>query len=367
MSKLVTISKYLCYSFFLALPLMGFLGSLGSSKTIILNQSIYFLAIILFYVIYSIFNINRDTLKSNAILLNIVIACIILSLFNSFDSLRISVIAAYCFSYLIISLGVTSLSVWFGIILYAASIFIETDGLSLYLTKAVIIGEDASVNIFGKMLLYIFALALINNKSIHHRSHIFSILILSLLSAVYIESRQLLIITFASGFYAYINFGRKNIYLNILAFLAIYLIIYNQAHEILIYSFSNYGVETPRTLLYSCFASRFDLDILFFGGYSSPAGRCANDLLAVNYLHSLYMEFIVYFGIFGIILITLFFASLVKAIINRDSNIFYMLAIFGFYGLVEDSGFWIIFFGFNYLILSGKIKERKGIMNLPHI
>jgi hypothetical protein len=336
---------YLVYCFFLCLPALSLVSAQAVSRSLFLIFAPFVFGI-------SLIMLRREWISHVKLLfaIGITTVCLVLSMINGFDSIRLGVFSACFFALLVTAVRVPALVVWIGTVALFICIFNITGGFSRFVSKSYEFTAESSINIFGQVALYFITLSLLSRRG---KSQIVQLCLLGavcLVGAFFINSRQLLLIPVFALFSIYFLYLRRNLSFNLsVVFLFSLLPIQYELSELAPASFTENRFDSERWEIYRCFFERLDSWSIVFGGYGSSAGRCADDLIGVFYLHSAYLEFFVNFGFFAYFLTGVLLLGICRSALAREFDIFLILLFYSVYGLVESVGFWGFFIAALYL------------------
>jgi len=243
-------------------------------------------------------------------------------------------------------------SVYLGILGIYLLLYTSTNNFQNFLWKGTLVGDEYSVNIFGRLILsaYIFTFAV---KDIHNRRMLLILLLfLNMFTMIFVESRQLYVLTPFIAF-SIIQMYSLRFFLGAVSFFAV-VYLYSSADLEALFSlnFESRSIDTLRTQIYSCFIQNMDVASLMIGGYDSRSGKCAMNIVGVNYLHSIYLEAFAHLGLIGYILILISLWSLYVVWMEKNYQRLTLYLCIIFYGMVESIGVWVLFYIAVYPLMS---------------
>jgi hypothetical protein len=242
-------------------------------------------------------------------------------------------------------------------------IFDQSNGLTGIIDKNAqpFIGHVGSINGLSIYLFFVSSLYYLRQRFID--IYFWVLLATATLLFVFVPSRQT-IFPLALLLLMYVFSFRKNLNLFTLIIPAILITNSDLLGLIFDFKFSN-GLETERGLIWDCFLQNFDVDILLLGGYGSESGSCAS-FLGDYYLHSLFLDGIVYYGMICLFLCFAIFYSMVFSVAHGDFKYAAWLLLVSTYGLIEMTGFWYLVYP-TLLVLNEKRSFLKNHRSLNRI
>jgi hypothetical protein len=286
--------------------------------------------------------LGRYRMSEIVLVLGLLSYTMLIVLANGVESVRLGVVGAIFLGLLFSKSKAWSAALWVSVAYIASLLYVHTDGfVAINWTP---VTENMSHNYFGEALCYVLMAAMLRDTKNHSTYLVAAILLTSAITAIFVPSRQVLVVGGFAAIYLLTMRGRvfaAACVMSVAVLIAGYL--YGFAEVAAVEKFLQIGFDSPRSAVFSCYLSNLSVRDILIGSDHTASGACALSILMFTYLHSGYLETINQLGLLGVVMIAVYPVPLAYFAWRGRYNVVLALILAALYQIAEAGFIWAYF------------------------